>query len=258
MRVVVSAACLTAAPTDRQGTPSFPGFMALPSCAGAGLLLLSGASAHRTWTSAALAWTPLAHLGVVSYSAYLYHWPVLAFMRYFGVALDGAQRWVAVSHFVSLTLASFYLVENRYRRVDWSALRAVLTLYVAPTLLIICVALVASQQAGATSQPGTRVIGMPHTAGEALNVFKTDGSCRLPYMRDAAIPGLQWDAVRHYGLDRWAKCDSLTPSLCFIDDNSDDAHGCVKAAMSNCYAGDLRSPCDRNAIGVFGGAPCTE
>ncbi len=235
--------------TRLQGTPSFPGFMALPCCAGAALLLLSGATHHRTWTASLLSWGPLAQLGVVSYSAYLYHWPVLAFMRYFAVPLDGVQRVVALSHFVSLTMLSFHFVESRFRRVEWPSARAVTLLYVVPTLLIIAVSLTAP--AHLTAPPpvarSNGAIPLP------VNLFKTDGSCRLPYVDDTSIPGLQWDAVRHYGLDRWAKCDALTPNLCFIDDNSNDAFGCVKPGLSNCYAGDTLSSCDRHAIGVFGG-----
>src|SRR5690606_7528976 len=63
----------------------FPGINALPSTVGAALLIWAG-SGRTVGVSRLLALRPLVLIGLISYSLYLWHWPLLAFYRYaFGV-----------------------------------------------------------------------------------------------------------------------------------------------------------------------------
>jgi hypothetical protein len=62
------------------GQTAFPGLAALPPCIGTVLLLHTGAG-HGTMVSRLLSSRPCVFLGLVSYSLYLWHWPVLAFLR---------------------------------------------------------------------------------------------------------------------------------------------------------------------------------
>jgi peptidoglycan/LPS O-acetylase OafA/YrhL len=59
----------------------FPGAAALAPCAGAALLLLAGRSANPV--SACVGNPVFRYIGLISYSLYLWHWPVLVFARYF-------------------------------------------------------------------------------------------------------------------------------------------------------------------------------
>ncbi len=60
---------------------AFPGFAAVPPCLGTALVI--GACAPSgTWIGAALACRPVVFVGLISYSLYLWHWPLLAFSRY--------------------------------------------------------------------------------------------------------------------------------------------------------------------------------
>jgi hypothetical protein len=59
----------------------FPGLLAVPPTLGAAMLILAGHCA-RNRISALLTVKPLLWVGLVSYSAYLWHWPILAFIRY--------------------------------------------------------------------------------------------------------------------------------------------------------------------------------
>jgi peptidoglycan/LPS O-acetylase OafA/YrhL len=59
----------------------FPGLLAVPPTLGAAMLILAGYCA-RNRISALLTVKPLLWVGLVSYSAYLWHWPILAFIRY--------------------------------------------------------------------------------------------------------------------------------------------------------------------------------
>ena len=65
---------------------AFPGLAALPACAGAALIILAGetSAAGESGSSVVgrmLAWRPVVFVGLISYSVYLWHWPVLVFER---------------------------------------------------------------------------------------------------------------------------------------------------------------------------------
>jgi hypothetical protein len=59
----------------------FPGFRAAPPIIGTALLILAG-HCGNSWPSKVLKWRPFTWIGLISYSAYLWHWPLLAFFRY--------------------------------------------------------------------------------------------------------------------------------------------------------------------------------
>jgi peptidoglycan/LPS O-acetylase OafA/YrhL len=93
---------------------AWPGYWAALPVAGA--LLVIAAHRERSWLSdnAALQW-----LGTVSYSVYLWHWPVVVWLNYAGKSAD--MGWVAVGVLLSVGLGalSYYGVENRKK---WNAM----------------------------------------------------------------------------------------------------------------------------------------
>jgi len=94
----------------------FPGWRALPPCLGAALILLAGESS-RTWTANVLSLTPLVWIGKVSYSLYLWHWPLLVAARHWKLeALTRADLllWLTVSA-VDAAL-SWKFIEQPFRR----------------------------------------------------------------------------------------------------------------------------------------------
>ena len=57
-----------------------PGISAIPACLGTVLLLYSG-KATGIFTARILSWKPLVGMGLISYSVYLWHWPLIIFVR---------------------------------------------------------------------------------------------------------------------------------------------------------------------------------
>jgi len=59
----------------------FPGVAAVPPCLGAALIIFSSET-KLSYVGRILAWKPIAFIGLISYSLYLWHWPLLVFSQY--------------------------------------------------------------------------------------------------------------------------------------------------------------------------------
>lgn len=124
------------------GTP-FPGVAALPSVLGTALVI----AAPVSWINRRLlSLSPLVFVGKISYSWYLWHWPLLAFMR---IASGGTLRpyAVAVAIAVSLGMAflSYHFIEQPFRRSS-RAPTSLLIRYAAVSLgfVVVCAVLLMS------------------------------------------------------------------------------------------------------------------
>ncbi len=93
---------------------AFPGAAAMLPVAGSVLLLSRSA---RGWVGKLLGHKILVWIGALSYSLYLWHWPVLAFLRYYTGAevlnIDFSLLFVALT--LMLSIASYYGVEKAFR-----------------------------------------------------------------------------------------------------------------------------------------------
>ncbi len=58
----------------------FPGLAALPPCLGAALLI-AGGETGTSLVGRVLSWRPIVFIGLISYSLYLWHWPILVFQN---------------------------------------------------------------------------------------------------------------------------------------------------------------------------------
>jgi peptidoglycan/LPS O-acetylase OafA/YrhL len=106
----------------------FPGPAALIPCAGAALIIYA-TGASPTWTGRALAWRPIAFVGLISYSLYLWHWPVLVLARYSAFRnLTTLETVCLLALSFALAVASWQFVEKPFRartfRVSRGALMA--------------------------------------------------------------------------------------------------------------------------------------
>ncbi|MHA6325021.1 acyltransferase family protein [Roseivivax sp. CAU 1753] len=98
-------------------TTPFPGLAALPAVLGAACLIWTGAT-HDTVAARILGWAPLVGVGLVSYSLYLWHWPVLVAARLWvgdGVLSPGLTA-LAIAAALILAVLSWRFVERPFRR----------------------------------------------------------------------------------------------------------------------------------------------
>jgi peptidoglycan/LPS O-acetylase OafA/YrhL len=99
----------------------FPGFAAVLPTAGAACLIL----ARNSFVNRRLlAFRPMVFIGLVSYSWYLWHWPLLSFARIVSGGLLSVSEAVLIA-ILSLTLAvvSYHFVEQPFRRSTTPAAR---------------------------------------------------------------------------------------------------------------------------------------
>ncbi|TGQ52552.1 acyltransferase [Mesorhizobium sp. M1C.F.Ca.ET.193.01.1.1] len=112
----------------------FPGFLALVPVAGTVLLLLAGAAGARSGPTALLALPPLQWTGKLSYSLYLWHWPVIVYAGMLVEELTFAQRLACLGLTLALSALTYHLIENPIRRNGWLMANAARALV--PALLL--------------------------------------------------------------------------------------------------------------------------
>ena len=102
--------------TTFSSATAFPGLTALLPTVGAALVII-GTAEKRTFVSRALSWRPAVAIGLLSYSLYLVHWPIIVFVRYIFLR-DLRLREILAVVCASGVLAylSWRFVETPFRR----------------------------------------------------------------------------------------------------------------------------------------------
>ncbi|WP_210641953.1 acyltransferase family protein [Pseudomonas sp. Tri1] len=93
----------------------FPGWAALLPVLGASALIWSGAQGS-TWVAQVLGTRALVWIGLLSYSLYLWHWPVYVYAN--AISIDGIQHWEAAGWMLlalGLAWSSWRFVELPFR-----------------------------------------------------------------------------------------------------------------------------------------------
>lgn len=100
---------------------SFPAPAALPAVFGAALIIVAGTGpglGRLTWP---LTNRATRYVGRVSYSLYLWHWPVIIFLPIIMPRRDAYFDVAAICMAAAITVASFHFVEDPLRRMDYGA-----------------------------------------------------------------------------------------------------------------------------------------
>ncbi len=101
-------------------TTSFPGLSALPPCLGTAVLIWANACESKAesqgYIATALSWKPIVFFGLISYSLYLWHWPLFAFFNY--ILSDSTfyiSRFLLLSISFLVAVVSWRFIEKPFR-----------------------------------------------------------------------------------------------------------------------------------------------
>lgn len=97
---------------------TFPGFPALAPCFGTWLIIYAGQEGSSC-VKTILSCPPLVFIGVISYSLYLWHWPLIVFSQYFAAGdLNGAETVAVILSSLLVAFLSFEFIERPFRGLD--------------------------------------------------------------------------------------------------------------------------------------------
>lgn len=117
----------------------FPGYNALWPCIGTALIIFSGSCAKQTFINRILSTPFLVFIGLLSYSLYVWHWPILAFTRYYFSTSELSLTTI----FLCLTLTfvisyfSWRYIEKPIRSIKFSFSSALKKVFFLPAITLI-------------------------------------------------------------------------------------------------------------------------
>ncbi len=109
-----AALCVAAFVFMREGS-GLPAPMALVPTVGAALLIISRCGGEGSVTYRVATWSPVRYLGRLSYSLYLFHWPVIVFYRSVIPDLRAADQGLCAVISLLLAMVVHHTVENPIR-----------------------------------------------------------------------------------------------------------------------------------------------
>jgi peptidoglycan/LPS O-acetylase OafA/YrhL len=93
----------------------FPGLNAFYPCAATGALIYTG-TIDRTIVSRLLSSRALVYFGLISYSLYLWHWPLIGLIKQTSFSFGARQKLSAIALSIGIAHLSWIVVEQRFRR----------------------------------------------------------------------------------------------------------------------------------------------
>ena len=211
------AAIVTAALYFTASTP-IPGYDSLLPVLGCGALLAGGVGLPRYGAHRLLSIRPLRFLGDISYSLYLWHWPILIIgAAYLGARDTLSVRLVLIDASVVLAAWSYYGLENPLRHIKLLSQRSWRGLLLWPVATGLVVSIAAF---GAPSVPFAAAAGAANTTMSPLNAVRAavvageDGDA-VPSLTD---PGLLTASTDHVDLGSCSQYPVFTRRVCNLGD----------------------------------------
>jgi peptidoglycan/LPS O-acetylase OafA/YrhL len=113
----------------------YPNHYSVLLCVACVVVLWMGAN-QQSWVSRLLSLAPVVFIGDISYSLYLWHWPIFATWRYLELPESAATLLLCYALTLALGYLSYRFIEQPYRRLRPSFGRSVAVLVVVPLFAV--------------------------------------------------------------------------------------------------------------------------
>lgn len=156
----------------------FPGVNAIWPCLGAALIIWSGANPQPI--SRILTNRHMVFVGLISYSLYLWHWPIIAFLNYSNIHISPiVGLWVVLSS-ITLAYLSWRFIETPMRRtgVSLSFQRVFIQRFVIPAVALLSIGLAMEYTDGLSKRFDPRVAEFEKAIEAKPNVLRS--GCHVP------------------------------------------------------------------------------
>jgi len=162
---------------------SFPGYNALYPVLGTLLLIVS----NNSIINRLLALRPFVYTGKISYSLYLWHWPIFAFLRYATIELTLFVQIISIILTCLLSILSYHFIEQPIRVRSFHSRKKLYTyLYILPCIGFVGITYSIVSQVGVHSRFSSQI----NIQDQALNSSKRNNPCISSYHEAKDSPKL--------------------------------------------------------------------
>jgi peptidoglycan/LPS O-acetylase OafA/YrhL len=138
---------------------AFPGINSLYPCVGAALVIY--ACMRENAITPLLKSRPFVGIGLISYSLYLWHWPIFSFLRYRRIEMTPTVGVAAVLLSIVLAYLTWKLVENPVRRNNKIQFKRAFTqIYLLPAILFMSIGLASYVTEGLPNRFSSEIRGL--------------------------------------------------------------------------------------------------
>lgn len=116
---------------------AFPGLNAIPVCLGAALVIASAFKSDEGMGTRILSIAPVRYIGKISYSIYLWHWPILILATYRGIELNYFNSGFLVVISIIAASFSYHFIESPFRNLHNKSFVSIFScMYLFPVAII--------------------------------------------------------------------------------------------------------------------------
>jgi peptidoglycan/LPS O-acetylase OafA/YrhL len=216
------------------GTNAFPGFLALLPAGGAAALILGGSAAGRFGPHRLMSARPMVFIGGISYSLYLWHWPLIVlYTAWSGRAAGAVTGPAIVVAAIALSWLTKVWVEDKVRTAsllsghDWRSVSTALAAVVPVVLVSLYIAAEPAPWNGhlGPNYPGAAALASKVTKVKPEPVLPSPTAIKLPayWQQGCLVPE-----------------SSATPKECVYGDTSDPV--LTVALVGDSIAGEWFTP----------------
>ena len=116
----------------------FPSFWTIVACLGATLFIYTGSNDNFTpIINKIFCFKPFVAIGLISYSLYLWHWPIIAYANYLSITKTSSVCLVIFTASILLAIFSYFAIEKPFRhKYKLNFTKSLIGLWIAPMIIV--------------------------------------------------------------------------------------------------------------------------